>query len=298
MPPPAADDPVLDAAVDWMVLLQSGQAGAEDRARLDAWCRADARHARAWERVQGALRRSLEPVQAGAAAQAARAALLRPPRRRRVVGGAVAFAGLALGAGWMVRGSGAAAALWADLRTGTGERRNLRLADGSTLLLDARSAVDVDFGPVVRAVRLRAGALIAAAAADAARSFVVQTAEGSVRALGTRFLVRQEAGRSVALVLEHAVQLFTAAGAQRRLAAWERGVHIARHQPLGEVVDALRPYCGGFIRVSPAAARLRVLGAFPLDEPDRAIESLAQTLPIRVKRYGRWLLVIDAAQEG
>ena len=68
---------------------------------------------------------------------------------------------------------------------------------------------------------------------------------------------------------------------------------VARDQSLDQVVDALRPYRAGFMRISPAAGRLRVLGAFPLDDPDRVLESLAQTLPIRLTRYGGWLVSID-----
>jgi transmembrane sensor len=66
-------------------------------------------------------------------------------------------------------------------------------------------------------------------------------------------------------------------------------------QPLSEVVQALRPYRHGFIRISPAAARLQVLGAFPLDDSDRVLDALEQTLPIRVTRHGGWLVSIEAA---
>jgi transmembrane sensor len=59
------------------------------------------------------------------------------------------------------------------------------------------------------------------------------------------------------------------------------------------VVDALRPYRRGIIRITPAAARLRVLGAFPLDDTSRALESLRQTLPIDVSSLGGWFVSID-----
>ena len=45
--------------------------------------------------------------------------------------------------------------LTADVRTGTGERRTVTLADGSELLLNAQSAADIQFDPQRRLVRLQ-----------------------------------------------------------------------------------------------------------------------------------------------
>ena len=39
---------------------------------------------------------------------------------------------------------------------------------------------------------------------------------------------------------------------------------------------------------------LRVQGVFPLDDSERTLAALAETLPIRVERYGSWLTLIDA----
>ena len=59
--------------------------------------------------------------------------------------------------------------------------------------------------------------------------------------------------------------------------------------------DRLRAYQPGVIRLSPQAAALRVFGVFPLDAPDAALRALGETLPIRVRRYGPWLTLVDAA---
>ena len=319
----------LETAIDWMVLLRSGEAGPGDVERHRAWCAADPRHASAWAKVSGATQAAVEPLRVAREASAAqgaalRSALLHPPRlrRRRVAGGLLALAGVALGAGWLARREGLLSPLpayLADLRTGTGERRNLALEDGSQLLLNARSAVDLAFTGAERRLRLREGALIVTVALDAARAFVVESAQGSVRALGTRFMVRQDEGHTLVAVLQHSVLVRSRAGVERRLregealyfdamgidtarppagdpTAWEHGMLAVDDQPLAEVIDALRPYLPGVVRVAPEAARLRVLGAFPLDAPERALESLAQTLPIRITRHGSWLTRIEARQ--
>jgi transmembrane sensor len=69
----------------------------------------------------------------------------------------------------------------------------------------------------------------------------------------------------------------------------------AHDQPLGEVVEALRAYRTGFIRISSQAAALRVYGSYALDDGERALAALAETLPISVRVFQRgWLVMIDA----
>src|SRR5690606_9848795 len=81
--------------------------------------------------------------------------------------------------------------------------------------------------------------------------------------------------------------------ALRDRAAWRHGMLIVRDEPLGRVVDALRSYRRGVLRISPEAARLRVLGAYPLDDADAVLQALEQTLPISVRRIGEWLVLVD-----
>ena len=138
------------------------------------------------------------------------------------------------------------------------------LSDGSQLLLDARSRVNLDFTPAYRQVRLLDGAVTVSVAPDARRPFLVQTAEGTVRALGTRYMVRQQAQRTVVVVHEHEVEVETMSGAHGTVragtgarfdalrmdtpraelmaeAAWEAGWIDVRGRPLAEVIAALRP---------------------------------------------------------
>ncbi|WZB75419.1 FecR domain-containing protein [Achromobacter insuavis] len=305
----------VEAAVDWMVLLSSGEASAADRARFEAWHRTDPRHAAAWDMVTGALDSTFAPLGEGASSRAAGAALLAPTSRRRALRNALMLALAAGGLAALVDRQTPLRTLAADLRTGTGERHVYPLPDGSVVTLNARSAVDLQFDDRARVLRLREGAVYVRVAADAARPFIVASPDGEVQALGTVFGVARDARGSVACVIEHSVEI-RAAGQRRTLAAgegarfgahgigapdaalaeaaaWHDGMLVVRDQPLGEVVAALRPYRRGFLRISPEAARLRVLGAFPLDDTDRVLESLRQTLPIEVARLGGWLVSID-----
>lgn len=308
---PASPD-ALERAIDWMVLLESGAASAADRARFSAWL-ADPAHAQAWQTVCGAVSGALAPVR-GPQAGAASAALRQPVSRRKWI----------IGAGLLLAGGGPAAwvldrhtplmTLTADLRTGTAERRRYPLPDGSVLTLNARSAADLAYDDSERRVVLRAGALCAEVAADA-RPFVVATAHCEVHARQGQFAVVQGEGQSEVTALRDTVEVWSQgarttldAGASLRVdaggpgeivpgsawrAAWPSGMLVVRDEPLARVVDALRPYRHGWIRLAPEAARLGVVGTFPLDDTDAALDALAQTLPITLRRHAGWLVTLE-----
>ncbi|MEH3085730.1 MAG: FecR domain-containing protein [Xylophilus ampelinus] len=306
-------------AIAWAVQLRSGDATESDRAAFDAWRRADPAHAAAAERLQRALA-CFQDLPADPAPRQALRRSLAAPGRRKALGGTLGLA-IAGGAAGTVLWSGIdrpLRALGADFATGTGERRIVDLADGSRLWLDARSAVDQVFDASVRRLDLRAGALIVEVARDRAmRPFAVHTAQGRVEAAGTRFLVRRDPAATLVAVLHSAVRIFPTDGdtmllhqgqsarftarearrdplEPRAASAWEDGFVEVHDRPLQEVVDAMRPYHPGVLRVSPQAAVLRVTGSFPLDDSARAFAALARVLPIAVHRRTGWWTSIDA----
>ena len=330
-PADAALDAATEAAIGWLVTLNSGQASAQEHDGFARWLDADPRHRAAWEQLHAPLQQMLAPLRGDAApampgagrtmGEALARAEARARRRRALLRGALGLGGVAAGAALLAERHAPLAQWSADLRTGTGERRGFTLPDGSTVTLDARSAADLDFRPGRRTVTLRQGALLAHAAPQPpgvqAPAFIVRTAHGQVRALGTRFIVRQHADDSLVGMLEHSVEITTASGQRQTLhegrsarwsptaitpdpiapgtaAAWRHGLFEAHDQPLGDVVQALRAYRRGFIRIAPRAAALRVYGSYALDDTDRALAALAETLPIEVRVYQRgWLVMIE-----
>jgi transmembrane sensor len=86
-------------------------------------------------------------------------------------------------------------------------------------------------------------------------------------------------------------RLLLLSGDQSHVDAWMQGRLDVQNESLGAVVDALRPYRQGLLRISRAAAQLRVFGVFSLDDSDRALQSLAQVLPIKVNQYGPLTLI-------
>ncbi len=316
---------VARAAVHWLLALDGGSEGA--RRQWQAWLAADPLHARAWRRiaeVDGQLRSVPTPL----ALQTLAAPGL---GRRHAVRLAVL---LTAGAGGLLaaRQTGIGAQAWlqlaADLSTGTGERRESVLADGTRVWLNTASAVDVRYSAAERLVVLHAGEILVQSAADprpdaatgAPRPLRVRTADGVVRAIGTRFTVRQHAGHTEVGVLQGAVELTPAHGAQglhgaRRLnageqgrfdatgttpaqplheaaSAWSDGMLVADDQPLADFLAELARHRPGVLRCAPEVAGLRVSGSYPLADTDRVLAALTLSLPVQIHTRTRWWVTV------
>ena len=319
---------VLDEAAEWLMRLHDSGATDADRAACERWRQADPQHALAWERAERLLGKL-----GGLPAALAMPALDRPRSHRAQRRAAVARLAALLAvapAGWLAWQAWYAADQrgWgADLRTATGERRTEHLADGSRLLLDTASAVDIRFDGALRLLTLRQGAISIETAADTAtphRPFVVDTAHGRLRALGTRFTVRQEGGRadggpvrlavtegavevtlrgaaSPALVVQAGQQTVLRAGEvtapqplQPEATAWTHGMLMADAMPLAAFCAELSRYRPGLLQCAPEVRALRVSGSFPLGDTDRTLTMLASTYPVDVqtRMRGYWITVV------
>jgi transmembrane sensor len=89
----------------------------------------------------------------------------------------------------------------------TAAPQRLALRDGSTVHLDARSALRVDFSGHDRRVQLEAGQAHFEVAHDAARPFIATAAGVAVRAIGTAFTVRLASATVEVLVEEGRVEV-------------------------------------------------------------------------------------------
>ncbi len=308
------NDELIDSATQWYVLLRSGQATAADWQRYHQWRAADPRHDALCQQLENRLGVFQVPQAQGVSGKVLQQALDAPSSRRQVLQVALAGAGVAVGAALLAKPAGLAD-LTADIRTGTGERRTVMLDDGSELLLNAQSAADIQFDPQRRLVRLREGELLAKVASDRIRPFLIQTDQARLRAYGERFLVRERAGQGQVVALNGAVEIDGQNGERLQLAAghevhydragfgpvqasssgataWVDGFLQVRDRPLAEVIDALRPYHNGVLRLDPAVAGLRVSGLYRLDNPQQILDTLARTLPIHItRRTGLWVTV-------
>lgn len=313
-----SEEKIVEQAIDWMLRLDVPDLSNADRAAFEHWRAADARHELAYANLAKSVRQFEVPRQLGAATEVLRATLQQKKDRRKALQRIAALAGLGVGAGVLVNQATPILGMNADLRTGTGERHTFTLADGSVVTLNARSSADRWIDQSRRLLRLTAGELQVEVATQGQSPFVIETAHGRASTLGGTLLVRSLAERTEVVSLQSQASLATLQGQSGRLQpgqhtwfnrgaiaaiqlnrgsenSWVDGYYTASNAALADVIDALRPYRRGVIRVEPAVAQLRVSGAFPLDDSDRALTALAATLPVAVARFTPYWVTISAS---
>ncbi|MDH4765905.1 transmembrane sensor [Pseudomonas oryzihabitans] len=316
MSPPAPQ--LLEEAAEWLLTLNFDDADEAQRQAFERWRAQSEAHRAAWaraERVMGTFANVPLDIGQQALCRAGDRALSRRRTLRLLTA-------LLVGApsGWLALRTLRLDTLGAELTTAIGERRSLLLADGSQLVLNSDSALDVRFDEGTRRLHLRRGEVLVTTHADPVvprRPFVIDLAQGEIEALGTRFSVRLEEPLCRVAVFAHGVELRPQRGAAVRLAAgqqawfnaygvrrlasvdedaslWTRGMLVAHDRPLDEVLAELGRHRPGLLRCDPAVAGLRVSGALSLDDTDQALLALQRTLPIRITRRTRYWVAVGA----
>mgnify|MGYP000246948758 FL=1 len=210
--------------------------------------------------------------------------------------------------------------LFADLHTDTAEWKNEALPDQSHLALASATAVDLKFSAHERRVALLKGEILVDVAPDPQRPFIVETPDGSMRALGTRFVVTLTDSGTTLTMLHSRVEARAAgtgevrtvsAGQQVVLAslhvspplpidaegvaaAWNAHQLMVQDQPMQQVLDSLWRYRRGIVmyRVSEMDA-MRVSALLPLEDTDRALQLLASSFPLRIRHLTPWLTWVE-----
>ncbi|MFJ2680652.1 FecR domain-containing protein [Pseudomonas sivasensis] len=300
---------VARAAAQWLALLESGAATERDHAALQHWRDSHPQHEQTWQKAQSLRQRFSALPQA-----LAMASLDRPqPGRRAVLKRALGVAAL-LPTAWLISRQLPIDTWRADLRTATGERKRLPLADGASLQLNTATAVDVDMAQ--RRVSLVDGEL--ALTVPGAAAMTVQTRYGQLLVSQADVCIRQLASGCLVSVLKGTVQVRDLSGQMATLQAgqqaplksgglgaralfdvlqlgWRDGVLTAQNQPLGDFLRELERYRPGVLRWEPRLETLRVTGSFRLDDTDRILNLLASTLALDVQYRTRYWVSLRKA---
>lgn len=311
------DPEALAEAAEWLMCLSDSEVTPGQKAQWAAWRNSSAERAQAWARAE-----LLMGKLGGLPPALSLSALDRPsdPGRRQVITRLAVLLALAPAswAGWQMYGQRWAA----DYRSAVGQRRDVTLADGTQLILNTDTAIDVRFDANERFIRLYRGEVLVQTAPDIvvpSRPLRVGTGEGVMQALGTRFSVRERQGRTYLAVLEGAVRVQPASAgqAQGRVVAageqadfdgqavgpnqaldsagtlWTQGMLLADNMRLDELLGELARYQRGFIRCDRQSAGLRVSGAFPISDRRRTLGMLQATYGLEVEERmgGYWTLV-------
>lgn len=191
------------SAAQWF----AARRGATDSRREQAfqqWLRGNPANAEAYALCEIAWAVSGDAARQAQSAQRVDARTL---NRRLPFAAAAAIALIAAGAGFWYWPTP-----WQDWRTTVGEQRALVLEDGSRVMLNTRTHIQVRLTRQHRDVRLIDGEAYFEVAKDAARPFTVHTALGSARAIGTRFNVYLEHSHLAVTTAEGRVLVNGAAG--------------------------------------------------------------------------------------
>lgn len=296
-------------AAEWFAWLESEDCTDADRERWQAWLNRAPSHREAWHLIE-----KIDDDFRLASRGPAREALSAAGQSRRTALKALMGICVAVPAAWLAGQSDLARTWNSDLQTATGEIREVTLDDGTRLWLDTASAVRLDFNDARRAIVLLAGA-IHVNTAPGSRPLQVSVDQANVRPVGTRFSVSRHEKPFTVAVEEGVVEVSDLTGGRVRVQAgekanldsfstrvsnahgsdfaWVSGRLVADNLPLGQLADRLNRYYQGMIVTTPAAAELRVVGAFPLDRIDQSLDALSDSLPVVVRHVTPWLVLIS-----
>lgn len=303
----------LLVAADWYAQLCSENSDQQDDLALKDWIDSDPIHQWAWSRVEE-LQSHLGAMPASLAVDTfERADRPISNNRRTVLKG---FA-LMIGAGSIAWANDTYNPRMADHYTTTGEIKTISLDDGSMLILNTASAVDVLFTKTERRIILRQGEILIETSKnenEKSRPFLVQTAQGTLRALGTRFSVRKLESKKEDLTLlnvfQHSVEVTMQDGLQRICSSgqglligtntiseflesenkdsWTQNMIVADNMRLDDFLVELSRYRKGLLRCDPAVANYRISGAFKTDNTDQALLALQKSFPVTINYRSRY----------
>ena len=314
-----------DEAVNWLVRVQSDAATAEDWVALTAWLEASEAHAEAFaraERLSTDIADNAQEIAAAIARPTAEvlctAARPRPSRRWVPLAGLAAAAGIAavVAVPSLQRSYYGPATIY---RTGLGETREIALADGTRVHLDAASTMTVRLGWSQRRVDLAQAQASFDVTKDSHRPFVIDVGDQRVRVVGTEFNIRHDDRNVVVTVRRGVVEVGqpelggaavarlatgeelrhvegTTTSARRRVNpdgafAWRAGQMVCDDEPLLQIVAQLNRRYAVPIRVTKAAAAKRFSGVLDLGDQAVLVRRLAGYLSLTVRRTDRAITI-------
>jgi transmembrane sensor len=212
--------------------------------------------------------------------------------------------------------------------TQVGERSSITLADGTTVVLNTSSRMQVAFDKQVRRVRLLAGQAWFEVAKGQPRSFVVEAGGERVTAHGTAFDVRiEEHDRVQVTLVEGRVSVETLGGAAEqggsvaredlfpgdrltvaaavpasrsrvdlvKATSWREGQIIFDDDTLAAAVAEVNRYSAKrIVLADPRLATLRMSGVFLAGHTDSFLETIVGNFPIKVTADGEGRLLLTA----
>lgn len=313
---------IRSAAQRWFLRLRSQDCSTIERETFERWRTADSAHDIAYRAVESVWRRSAALDTDPAFGDIVRQARRLPPEPswfRRAAGPVLAMAAcliLTIAVGYR---------LWwlpthvppIEYTTAPGQQRTLVLKDGSKVVMDTATQLQVRYGSDKRQLTLLRGRADFRVSHDTARPFIVHVDGGSITATGTRFQVQvasidtvtllkgrvvvaandAQQGRSEHVILQAGERVAIEAGGHlgtpRHLAdtelasvrGWTKGMLVVRGWPLERLVAEMNRYTTTPLRLGdPSLDNLPISGSFKASDQTSFLLALEYGWPIRVDR--------------
>ena len=312
------DIALIEEAAAWMARLLADDTSDEDRLNCRRWRDQNPRHEQAWQhicRISGKFTQVPGDADGTRVLENARRSALSRRRFLQWVG----VTGLGASSAWFgLNHTRTGRGYLAQHRTAVGEIRQITLSDGTLLTLNTDTAVDVNFTEHQRQIVFYHGELsISTGKESPRRDFIVDTEFGRLTALGTAFNVRQFAHHASVAVLDGAVSIQATKDEQplrlgvgqqtifnaKRVTppsplkisttSWRQGVMVAERMRVADFVAEIGRYRPGFVFYDDAVADLEISGVFSIRDTDRALQGLADGLPVAlIYRTRYWVKVV------
>lgn len=305
-----------DEAIAWLVRVQSDSATEADWRALTAWLEMSNDHLAAFEAAE-ALSRELDDAAPAieSAIKPVTATVLVFKRRDAVRRWGVWIASVAAAAAAVVAAPTLRSAyegVPVTYQTGIGQTREIALADGTKVNLDAASKMTVRLGWTARRVQLDDAEAAFDVAKDPRRPFLIAVGDQQVRVVGTEFNIRHR-DRNLAITVRRGVvevrqpelsatpvatltkgqALQHVVGERRSVQtavqpdsafAWVHGQLVVDDRPLAEVVADLNRRYPRAIHLTPQAAAKRFSGVLQLGDQEDVVRRLATYADVSVDR--------------
>jgi transmembrane sensor len=214
-------------------------------------------------------------------------------------------------------------------RTGIGEQRVVKLADGSIVTLNTRTQIKVRLEPQQRVVELTDGEALFEVAHDVHRPFRVIAGATVAQAVGTQFNVNRRPSDTTVAVVEGIVEVRSLAPRQNgnandpsadrperllageqarmspqgqllqhaaaeldRVVAWRERRLIFRNEPLVSIVAEFNRYNEAQMSIDGSATGARQLtGVFDADNPGALIAFLERDPKLSIESHGKRIVI-------
>jgi len=318
------DNSIIEKAVEWHLQLHSAAASDADRANFVAWQHQNSTHALAYSRIER-MWGKFSVVEPNAAKVSIESALQSGKAIKKIAqhGKGIALSLVAIISAYSAVQTQPAQIWLAENKTAIGEQRSMTLADGSTLMLNTNTALDIDFSDRQRLIKLYQGEVLITVAKDKSRPLIIATAQGTARALGTIFNVKTAEETTQVTVVESKVETctnpslfsfsqkacitlqpnqganFTSSQIDsasnidaENIASWSTGTLAMDNQPLNQVLTELQRYSKAQIQFNAdEISNMRVSGVLPLNNMSQSLNLLAGKLPIQISQQANVIIV-------